>query len=308
MHYDSYDQNWWTGRIDSEDGELGLRIHQIIKEYQNQKKGKVILGFCSEEGVERNKGRLGAKDAPNFIRKALANLPVHFTDLSLYDAGNIKVDSDLEHCREIQIEKISELMSQNLQPIVIGGGHETALGNYLGFINKFPTNSLVINLDAHFDLRTPNPISSSGTPFYEMYKNAAANGIELNYLVLGIQELGNTKALFQRAEQLKVNYILADELHANFNRVLEDLKQVIESFDAIYLSLDMDVFDVAYAPGVSATTINGLTPFQVKYLLKLLKKSDKVKVMDVVETNPTFDRDNQTSKLAAQMIYEFLRD
>lgn len=308
MQYESYDQNWWTGRIDSEDGELGLRIHQIIKEHRNQKDGKIIFGFCSEEGVERNKGRLGAKDAPYSIRKALSNLPVHFSNHMIYDAGNIVVGQDLEVARNFQIEKINNLIHHNHLPIVLGGGHETALGNYLAFIKAFPNNSLVINLDAHFDLRTPNPISSSGTPFYEMQKYCVENGIDFNYLVIGIQELGNTKALFQRAENLNVNYILADELHANFNRILEELKTALENFDSIYLTLDMDVFDVAYAPGVSATTINGLSPFQVKYILKLLKKSGKIKLMDVVEANPIYDRDDQTTKLAAQMIYELLRD
>lgn len=308
MNLEAFDQNIWTGRTDLEDGILGLRLHQIIKEFKDEDHAKVILGFCSEEGVSRNKGRLGAKEAPDTIRKMLANLPVHFNGQAVYDSGNINVDTNLEVARKIQTEQISDLLSKNNLPIVLGGGHETALGNFLGFIKKFPNNSLVINLDAHFDLRLPNPTSSSGTPFYEMSQYCEDNDISFNYLILGLQELGNTKALFNRAEDLNVNYILADEIHANFNRVLDDLKQVIAQFDAIYLSLDMDVFDVAYAPGVSATTINGLTPFQIKYLLKILKKSRKVKVFDVVETNPSFDRDFQTSKLAAQMIYEFLRD
>lgn len=308
MHKESYDKNLWTGRIDTEDGELGLRIHQIINEFSDQGNSTVFLGFCTEEGVQRNKGRLGAKEAPNAIRKMVANLPVHFTNHQIYDAGNIVVDSDLEEARKLQEEKITMIFNHNNFPIVLGGGHETALGNYLSFIKKYPTKSLVINLDAHFDLRTPNPQSSSGTPFYEMQKFATANKFDFNYLAIGIQELGNTKALFQRAENLKVNYILADELHANFNRILEELKEALHHFDSIYLSLDMDVFDVAYAPGVSAPTINGLTPFQIKYILKLLKNSGKVKIIDVVEMNPTYDRDQQTAKLAAQMIYEFLRD
>ena len=141
-----------------------------------------------------------------------------------------------------------------------------------------------------------------------MKKYCDQNNLAFNYLAVGIQELGNTKALFNRADDMKVDYILADEIHANFNRVLDEIKIYIEQFENIYITLDMDVFDVAYAPGVSATTINGLTPFQVKYILKLLKKSNKVKIFDIVEVNPTFDRDNQTSKLAAHMIYEVLRD
>lgn len=310
MKHISFDQNNWEGRIDHEDGELGLRIHQIIKPYDESliKNSKVILGFSSEEGVKRNKGRIGAKDAPNIIRKALANLPVHFKNNNIYDMGNIIVQEKLEQARTLQIDKILEILHSNNLPVVIGGGHETALGNYLGFVEKYPHNSAVINLDAHFDLRLPNEHSTSGTPFFEMYQYSLEHNLQFNYLAIGIQELGNTKALFKRADELHVNYIIADELHANFKGIIEQLKEYITQFDHIYLSLDMDVFDLSYAPGVSAPTINGLTPFQVKYILKLLYKSGKLKIMDVVETNPHYDRDNQTAKLAAQMIYEVLRD
>lgn len=309
MQLTPFDTTIWTGRFDTEDGELGNRIHQIIKPFKDGvSNSKVIVGFCSEEGVNRNKGRLGAKEAPDTIRKVLANLPVHFSNQSISDFGNIIVDENLEAGRDKQVEIVSTILNQNNFPIVIGGGHETALGDYLAFIKNSPKNSAVINIDAHFDIRIPTENSTSGTPFYEMKKYCDQNNLAFNYLAVGIQELGNTKALFNRADDMKVDYILADEIHANFNRVLDEIKIYIEQFENIYITLDMDVFDVAYAPGVSATTINGLTPFQVKYILKLLKKSNKVKIFDIVEVNPTFDRDNQTSKLAAHMISEVLRD
>lgn len=309
MKLTPFDPTIWTGRIDEEDGEFGKRIHQVIKVYQpTEIPNKVLVGFSSEEGVKRNKGRLGSKDAPDAIRKCLANLPLHFSNLNLSDYGNIVAEVDLENARNKQVEIISDLLEANHFPIIIGGGHETALGNFLGFIKKYPHNSLVLNLDAHFDIRIPTENSTSGTPFYEMKKYCEENDIAFNYLAIGIQELGNTKALFNRADELHIDYILADEVHANFNRVLDELKLTIQKYDHIYLTLDMDVFDVAFAPGVSATTINGLSPFQVKYLLKLIKKSTKLKIADVVEVNPLYDSDQQTSKLASHMIYEFLRD
>ena len=190
---------------------------------------------------------------------------------------------------------------------MIGGGHETALGNFLALTQSYQ-NIGIINIDAHFDLRKPNLISTSGTPFYEMAQHCEKNQIPFQYIPIGIQELGNTNALFERATNLNVRYVMADEVHLDLNNVLDQLKQSIQPFDAIYVSLDMDVFDLAYAPGVSAPTINGLTPFQVKYILKVLKNSGKLKLMDLVEYNPLYDVDNSTSKLSAQMIYEVLKD
>lgn len=308
MELQPFDKEIWTGRIDSEDGEFGNRMHQIIQKYSDQTNGKVLVGFCSEEGVKRNKGRLGAKSAPNEIRKMMANLPVHHIEMNLYDLGNLVVNENLEEVTYKQAEIVSSIINNQSFPIIIGGGHETALGTYLGFIKNYPKNSLVINIDAHFDIRKPNPVSTSGTPFFEMSEYCKTKELDFNYLVLGIQEAANTKVLFHRADEMHIEYVLADEIHANFNRVLEDLKTYIDKFEHIYLSLDMDVFDVAYAPGVSATTINGLTPFQVKYLIKFLNKTKKIKAFDIVEVNPKFDRDHQTSKLAAQMIYELLKD
>ena len=193
-------------------------------------------------------------------------------------------------------------------PIVLGGGHETALGDFLAFIKEYPEDSLIINLDAHFDLRLPFPQSTSGTPFYEMYQYCTENNLDFNYLVLGIQELGNTKVLFDRADELKVNYILADEIHADFNLFLSKFEVFLNSYRNIYLSVDMDVFDVAYAPGVSATTINGLTPYQVKEIIRKIKSTNKLKLMDCVELNPIYDRDYQTLKLASHLIYNILQD
>ena len=209
MQKSSFNQDNWTGRIDSEDGELGLRIHQVISDYDkfetSSVQPKVLLGFCSEEGVERNKGRIGAKNSPDLIRKSLANLPLHFFETDfIFDAGNISCDDkNLESAREEQINQVDKIIQQNHFPIIIGGGHETALGDFLALAKSYK-NIGIINLDAHFDLRTPNPKSTSGTPFYEMAKYCEEHEINFNYIPIGIQELGNTKALFNRAENLGV--------------------------------------------------------------------------------------------------------
>lgn len=308
MEYVSFNEEIWTGRKDIEDGISGLRIHQIIEPYVGQFKSKVILGFCSDEGVKRNKGRVGARNAPIEIKKALSNLPVHFSNFNISDGGDIRVEDDLEKARLYQVSKVKSILSTESLPLVLGGGHETALGDFLAFIAAFPQDSLVINLDAHFDLRLPSPSSTSGTPFYEMFQYCKENNLDFNYLVLGIQELGNTKALFDRADELSVNYFLADEIHLDFSLFLLKLEAYLSRFQHIYLSVDMDVFDVAYAPGVSAPSINGLTPYQVKEIIRKIKSTNKLKLMDCVELNPIYDRDHQTSKLASHLIYNILQD
>lgn len=301
----------WTGRLDDEDGELGLRLHQIVQtklfsELNSTSDPNIaILGFCSDEGVRRNKGRTGAKKAPDQIRKAWANLPFHpEKQKNVFDFGNIILkNEDLETARKLQVECVSELLKHQYFPVVLGGGHETALGNYLGMAQRFEKIG-IINIDAHFDLRIPVENSTSGTPFFEMAHFCAANGREFHYFTIGIQENGNTQALFHRAEELNVKTVLADEVHTDLDFALKQMEEFAKEFDAIYLSLDLDVLDGAFAPGVSAPCVNGLTPFQVKSILKKIIQTQKVKLFDVVELNPDFDTDNRTAKLAAHLLQE----
>lgn len=308
------DKNIWTGRFDDEDGELGKRWHQVVesKTFSQlapiEKPNLAFLGFCSDEGVRRNKGRVGAKDSPDIIRKALANLPYDLdAKKSIFDFGNIVLEEgNLEKARDTQVECVSELLKNNYFPIVLGGGHETALGDFLAMDSQFK-NIGIINIDAHYDIRIPIENSTSGTPFFEMAHHCNLNGKKFNYFTIGIQKTGNTAALFQRAEEMGVETVLADEVHVDLNYAIRKMEDFIVHHDAIYLSLDLDVIDGAFAPGVSAPAVNGLTSFQVKSIIKNVIESNKLKLFDVVELNSNYDQDNRTAKLAAHLIWEFSR-
>lgn len=306
------DKNIWSGRFDDEDGEAGLRWHQKVewRTFQNlpytADNEIALLGFCSDEGVKRNKGRTGAASAPNLIRKALANLPYNpHKQKNIWDFGNIILsDNNLEAARKEQAECVATLVEKNYFPITLGGGHETALGDFLGLAEKFQ-NIGIINIDAHFDIRIPVEKSTSGTPFFEMHQYCAAHGRDFNYFVMGIQPNGNTQALFDRAEEMGAQWITADQIHEDLEKSLESLNRYIQKFDAIYLSLDLDVLDAAFAPGVSAPCANGLSPFQVKKIIEKVRSSGNTKLFDVVEMNPNYDIDSHTAKLAALFVSEF---
>lgn len=307
-------KEFWTGRLDDEDGDLGKRWHQVVELKTldaiqvHAQPTLALIGFCSDEGVRRNKGRTGAKNAPDILRKACANLPFHLSfQTKIEDYGNIFVEgTDLESARETQIQLVSQLIQHQKLPIILGGGHETALGDYLGMAQHYEKIGIV-NIDAHYDLRIPVEGSTSGTPFFEMNHFCQTHNREFHYFCIGIQPTGNTSALFERAKELNVKTILADEVHSNLAQSLQELSGYLENFNAIYLSLDLDVLDGAFAPGVSAPSANGLTPFQVKSIIRTVLASQKVKVFDVVELNPEFDQDNRTAKLAAQFIAEFVK-
>ncbi|MGI9527292.1 MAG: formimidoylglutamase [Weeksellaceae bacterium] len=307
-----FKQKYWEGRVDVEDGIKGKRWHQIVQEFPKQhqaylEKSVVFLGFASDEGVRRNKGRAGAASAPEAIRKMLSFIPKMNSDVSaLYDYGDVMVvGNELEEGRKEQVSVVKELLKKNTYPLVLGGGHEVAYGNFLA-LKETCKNIGVINIDAHFDFRIPHPDTTSGTGFYEMAKWSQDNNRDFKYFCLGVQKIGNTQALFDRVEQYGGKYVTADDIHSGSKEWVVQLEKFITTVDEIYLSLDMDVFDAAYAPGVSAVTTNGLTPYQVKQIIKRVFSSGKVRLMDVAELNPNYDIDNRTSKLAAHMISEMV--
>lgn len=300
----------WQGRTDGEEP-LYHRVFQRVQEVSNydliSTNDFVLHGFAVDEGVKRNKGRVGAKDAPDAIRKNMANFPVILPDFSMLDFGNITCDdSDLENTQNELAEKVSQVLTKGGKSLVLGGGHEVTYGHYSGIKKAFPDKKVgIINIDAHFDNRKPEEGvgASSGTGFWQIAQE------ENNYtLHIGIQRNSNTLKLFDTAHNLSMKYILADELFfENLPSVYERITELTESVDVLYLTICMDVFNASLAPGVSAAAYNGLfTDAAFMHFYKHILKSEKLVALDVAEVNPQFDIQDRTARLAASLVNEWL--
>ncbi|MBU4538399.1 MAG: formimidoylglutamase [Weeksellaceae bacterium] len=299
----------WQGRFDGEDP-LYHRIFQRISletDYDTISPNDFVLhGFAVDEGVRRNKGRTGAKDAPDIIRKNTANFPVVNPEFVLKDFGNISCDDgDLEKSQNMLAQRISEVLKRKGKSIVFGGGHEVMFAHYSGIKKAFPDQKIgIINIDAHFDNREPEESvgASSGTGFWQIAQEG-----NIHSLHLGIQKNSNTLKLFDVAHQYGMKYMLADELFfENLPAVYQKIDEFIEDADIIYLTICMDVFNASIAPGVSAAAYNGIfadSPF-LHYFRHILK-SEKLIAMDIAEVNPTFDIAEKTARLAASLANEW---
>ena len=314
-------ENIWTGRSDKEEGSDGLRWHEIIQliDLENEQllplgkdeKGIVLLGFTCHEGVRRNNGRPGAAGGPNAIRQMMCNLPAHFKKgTTLLDGGNISCkEGDLEAAQKKLGNITSIILKKGYFPLILGGGHEVAWGTFQGIADSTGENTLtgIINLDAHFDLRKPSQNgASSGTPFYQIAGWHKEHTRPFKYFVAGIQRQSNTPSLFKRADDLKTEYITAKEIRIDSGSTLERLNQFIKSVDHIYFTVCMDVFNVAFAPGVSAPNPLGIDPHSALEVIRALFKSGKVIAADIAEVNPRFDIDQRTARLAASLAFELL--
>jgi formiminoglutamase len=292
----------------SEDGPV-WRIKDVLRPLDAASQGgSALLGFACDEGVRRNFGRVGAAGGPAAIRNVLTRLAVH-GPVTLYDAGDVVCSGeDLEGAQESLADRIAELLARDIRPVVLGGGHEVAYGSFLGLVKHLgalmaSTDVLVINLDAHFDLRlAPRP--NSGTPFRQMAELCADSGAAFRYLCFGISELANTTALFERAKALGVEYWLDAEMRAAQSGGLCDLlKRRIEKAHKVYLTVDLDVLPEAVAPGVSAPAARGIALEIVEDLVDTILASGKLALADIAEYNPALDRDGQTARVAARLAY-----
>ena len=167
----------------------------------------------------------------------------------------------------------------------------------------------IINFDAHFDIRPYDNGGSSGTMFRQIADICSEKEIDYSYMCLGIQKYGNTVDLFNTADKMGVNYILADDISDNENQyVFERLDRFIESQQHIYITICADVFAAAFAPGVSAPQPLGLAPEKVIKYIKHILESKKVISFDIAEVSPRFDRDGITARLASVIIFEVIRN
>lgn len=308
----------WKGRIDSTTDYDAFRWHQWVKPLDLNNAvaeecplGFAFIGFCSEQGVKRNRGRVGTALAPDFIRAQMSNLPCNFSeDVRLYDAGNILCDEiSMENGQELLGLAVEKIIDLGLFPIVLGGGHETTFGHFLGqkAALRKTDDSLdmgILNFDAHFDLRPYDKGSSSGSMFRQIADIYSDDNIKYRYLPMGIQEHSNTVSLFRTAKELGVDYILAKELqNSNYAVILEKVDSFLYECDSAYITVCTDVFSSAFAPGVSATQSLGLDPEMVLPIIKHILRTRKIRGFDICEISPRFDQDNTTANLGAVIIF-----
>ncbi|WON93468.1 formimidoylglutamase [Sphingobacterium sp. Lzh-3] len=314
--YNKGDQAVWKGRIDGQDREW-MRWHQLMDcvdllEQPNLRQSIAFLGFCSDEGVARNQGRVGAKDGPTALRNVLTNLPVHFSDkLKLKDCGDILLkDNDLELSQQGLGAALNCILEQEGFPVILGGGHEVAYGHYLGvkeFLKSRNQSLGIINLDAHLDIRPlEDGKGNSGTGFFQIEQDQSKADLPFHYLAIGIQEISNTKGLLDYAKEKDVQIIERESLIIEkLDLIREKIVRFSKSVDYVYLTIDLDAFAAAYAPGVSALAFNGIVPDQLFFTIyDILLDLPNIRSVDFAELNPYFDIDSRTAKLAADLIFK----
>lgn len=314
----AFDCSLWTGREDSQESGDIRRLFQIVEGARSNRvpsQSPVLLGFACDAGVARNKGRTGSAQGPSAIRKILAGFPAHHFH-KLFDCGNVVCKEDALEAAQQQLGlEVSQILAQDCVPVILGGGHEIAWGSFLG-LKKWLVNQeistgrarklLILNLDAHLDLRGSRP-ASSGTPFDQIALDCHHDNRHLQYACWGVSVLGNTPALFERAAQISADVILDHQLQErHLDLVFTRLDKLLAAADDVYLTIDMDVFPASVVPGVSAPAAFGVPLSVVEALAVRVKRSGKMRLADIAEFNPVFDIDQHSARVAARLAWMLL--
>jgi agmatinase len=249
--------------------------------------------------------RAGSRWAPNAMRQVSANFEsynptfgIDLVDLPIYDAGNLETSASVDETLRDLYEEVKSLLNDGKLPIMLGGEHSLTYSMVRACAEFAGDDFGVLVLDAHFDLRQE----------YRGFKHNHAcvsrnilENVTKNLVSIGIRSGPEEEWIFARENNLK--YYTADDVVST--GMVEVLKEVIEWLDCsqIYLSLDMDAIDPAYAPGLGTPEPFGLNDRDVRTAIRTLAPYSIG--FDIVEIAPEYDS-GQTAMLGAKLMREFI--
>ncbi len=282
----------------------------------------VLVGFPSDEGVRLNGGRPGAAAGPDAIRRALYKLTPDaqcfdaFVDLLAHtaDLGDLAVTGDVERDQERLGEALAPHLKHGGVPIVLGGGHETTYGHFLGYARAGRDVSL-LNWDAHADVRPRKEgRPHSGSSFRLALEHPS--GRCRSYCAAGLLPQSTARAHLEYINvhegtyywRSQITETLVDRLYAEGVEPRKTSNpDVHDPRPSCLASFDLDAVDQAAAPGGRAPAAKGLAPRRWLYAAEQAGRCPHVASMDLVELNPRFDADGRTARLAALTVWHFLR-
>ena len=251
--------------------------------------------------------RTGARFGPNAIRQASLNIETYsfrskidLEDLALHDAGDLHVSPDAQKTVDMTRLVVEDILAAGKMPIAIGGEHTFTLGVIKGLGVK-AAKTAIVSFDAHLDLRCEFLGSTlSHTTFMQLINEEVKPA--------KIFEVGTRSACKQELDYAKkagVEFFTSQQIiKQGSNRVAEQLKEKLLPYENLYLTVDMDVLDPAFAPAAQNPEPEGITTTALLDIACALCDK-RVFGFDVVEVAPIYDQ-GVSAVVAAKVIFELL--
>ncbi len=250
-----------------------------------------LLGVGEDRGSVRNDG---CADAPNRIREKLYSLKTSTHTYRIADLGNIIPGADLQDTYAALTTIMVELLRQNVFVVIMGGSQDLTYAQYVAY-QKLEETVNIVSVDARFDLgSTEEPI---GADSYLGKIVLHEPNFLFNFSNIGYQ------TYFVGTDQVE----LMDKLYFDSYRLgqvhkdIEEAEPIVRNADM--LSFDMSAIRQSDAPGNGNATPNGLYGEEACQIVRYAGMSDKLSSFGLYELNPLFDNHDQTSHLAAQMLW-----
>jgi len=258
--------------------------------------------------------RSGARFGPRAIRDASGQLRPHhwesdkleppFDTLRVIDYGDLDVfPGYIEQTVAYLQTQLAAIFDAGVFPVILGGDHSTTLPVLRACAAKHGRLSLV-HFDAHPDFW---PSSDPKRPVHHgtVFRIAVEEGLidPGSSVQVGIR--GSVSAgILQEVRTAGFNLITCDEFaRQGVDATLRRIREAVSY--PVYLSLDIDSVDPAFAPGTGTPEVAGMTSREIVELVRGLRGMNLV-AFDIVEVAPAYDAAEITALLAANLVYEFL--
>jgi agmatinase len=251
--------------------------------------------------------RTGARFGPNAIRQASLNIETYsfrtgidVEDLSLHDLGDLHVSTDTKKTMDMLRLVMQDILETGKIPVAIGGEHTITLGLVKGLGVK-ASKTAVVSFDAHLDLRNEFlGLRLSHTTFMHRIseKVKPAKIIEVGTRAVCREELSYAK-------KAKIEFLTSQQIRREGSeQIAKQLREKLAPYEKIYLSVDMDILDPAFAPAVQNPEAEGIdTSMLLDIVCALCDK--RVVGFDVLEIAPAYDQ-GTSAIAAAKVMFEML--
>jgi arginase len=281
-----------------------------------------VIGAALDLGA----GRRGVDMGPSAIRYAGLSERLARAGIDVEDRGNVQaalaetqasgserarfLDEILEACRRVAAE-VEHARSEALLPLVLGGDHSIAIGTLSGLAAADGPGG-VIWLDAHGDLNTPKTSPSGnvhGMPLAAglgLCDFGAADGLNLPALdpervaLVGVRSLDPGEREAVKRLGLAV-YTISDVDRRGVEPVIEEALERVSGGAFVHVSVDLDVVDPEFAPGVGDPVRGGLSYREAHLALELIAEAGVLDSVELAEVNPIRDHENTTAGLAVEL-------
>jgi agmatinase len=255
----------------------------------------------------------GCEKAGNAILKTLReeifsneqNVPI---DVSLLDLEEIHLDnSNLKKANELIYENSLETFEAKPKTIFLGGDHSITYSTgkaFLDYCKQQKKKPCLIIFDSHPDLMPVSFKKENFANHEEWLRKLIEDGFpKENILIVGIRNAEKQEILF--ISQNKIKTISINNLFLDIENICDTIME-FASGKELYVSIDIDVIDPAFAPATGYPEPGGLTSREFLYIIQRINKIKSLRAIDIVEINPEKDKDNMTVKLGAKILAELL--